>query len=207
MEDTHATVLHKCQHESHNKMSKSISHLIYFLLNEYTVITIWYRNVWWFKFFHSLNQRVISTCCILYVCTHEFYNFSTVLFCCCCDWLLFLSIDHGIKKMLFQCWTSVVDGGPALKQHWFNASCLLVYIIKCPHDMSRETVRDTYMYSGSIYCAPREMIWYVHLSSFIISQIISYFLNTGIDGNEHNCLACGFGNCHQNGKYYKWVQI
>ena len=29
--------------------------------------------------------------------------------------------------MLFQCWASVVDDGPTLKQHWFNALCLLGY--------------------------------------------------------------------------------
>ena len=27
--------------------------------------------------------------------------------------------------MLFQCWASVEDGGPTLKQHWTNAPCLL----------------------------------------------------------------------------------
>ena len=27
--------------------------------------------------------------------------------------------------MLFQCCASVKDGGPTLKQHWANASCLL----------------------------------------------------------------------------------
>ena len=27
--------------------------------------------------------------------------------------------------MLFQCWPSVVDGGPTLKHHWFNVLCLL----------------------------------------------------------------------------------
>ena len=27
--------------------------------------------------------------------------------------------------MLFQCWAGVEDGGPTLKQHWVNASCLL----------------------------------------------------------------------------------
>ena len=27
--------------------------------------------------------------------------------------------------MLFQCWASVEDGGPTLKQHWVNAPCLL----------------------------------------------------------------------------------
>ena len=27
--------------------------------------------------------------------------------------------------MLFYCWPSVVDAGPTIKQHWFNASCFL----------------------------------------------------------------------------------
>ena len=26
---------------------------------------------------------------------------------------------------MFQCWTSVFDAGPTLKQHWMNASCLM----------------------------------------------------------------------------------
>ena len=30
-----------------------------------------------------------------------------------------------IDSMLFQCWTSVADGGPTLKRHWVNISCLL----------------------------------------------------------------------------------
>ena len=28
-------------------------------------------------------------------------------------------------NVLFKCWASVVDGGPTLKEHWFNVSCLL----------------------------------------------------------------------------------
>ena len=31
-------------------------------------------------------------------------------------------------SMLFQCWASVEDGGPTLKQHWVNTPCLLVDI-------------------------------------------------------------------------------
>ena len=27
--------------------------------------------------------------------------------------------------MLFYCWADVEDGGPTLKQHWVNVSCLL----------------------------------------------------------------------------------
>ena len=27
--------------------------------------------------------------------------------------------------MMFQCWPTVLDAGPTLKQHWVNASCLL----------------------------------------------------------------------------------
>ena len=29
--------------------------------------------------------------------------------------------------MLFQCWASVEDGGPTLKQHWVNPPCLHLY--------------------------------------------------------------------------------
>ena len=32
---------------------------------------------------------------------------------------------RGIHSMLFQCWAHVEDGGPTLKQHWVNASCLI----------------------------------------------------------------------------------
>ena len=32
---------------------------------------------------------------------------------------------RGIHPMLFQCWASVEDGVPALKQLWVNAPCLL----------------------------------------------------------------------------------
>ena len=27
---------------------------------------------------------------------------------------------RGIEPMLFQCWSTVYDGGPTLKQHWLN---------------------------------------------------------------------------------------
>ena len=33
--------------------------------------------------------------------------------------------------MLFLCWASVEDGGPTLKQHWVNASCLLGMGMTC----------------------------------------------------------------------------
>ena len=32
-----------------------------------------------------------------------------------------------VHQMLFLCWTSVVDGGPTLKQHWFNTSCFMAW--------------------------------------------------------------------------------
>ena len=32
---------------------------------------------------------------------------------------------RGIHPMLFQCWASVEDGVPTLKQLWVNAPCLL----------------------------------------------------------------------------------
>ena len=44
---------------------------------------------------------------------------------CGIDGLLITQQIGGIHPMLFQCWASVEDGGPALKQHRMNASCLL----------------------------------------------------------------------------------
>ena len=32
---------------------------------------------------------------------------------------------RDLHPMLFQCWASVEDGGPALEQHWVNVLCLL----------------------------------------------------------------------------------
>ena len=32
---------------------------------------------------------------------------------------------RGLHPMLFQCWSSVEDAGPTLKQHWVKAPCFL----------------------------------------------------------------------------------
>ena len=40
---------------------------------------------------------------------------------------------HRIDPMLVQCWASVVDGGPTLKQHWVNFLCLLGCPVKPLH--------------------------------------------------------------------------
>ena len=47
--------------------------------------------------------------------------------------MVLLCVDHKIttqqtrdvKPMLFQCWPTVFDVGPTIKQHWFNVSRLL----------------------------------------------------------------------------------
>ena len=41
---------------------------------------------------------------------------------------------RGIHLMLFQCWPTVFDAGPTLKQHWVKALCLLgdVIYLSCP---------------------------------------------------------------------------
>ena len=39
--------------------------------------------------------------------------------------LPFTQEKRGIRRMLLQCWSTVFDAGPTLKQHWVNASCLL----------------------------------------------------------------------------------
>ena len=37
----------------------------------------------------------------------------------------FIQKTWGNHLMLFQCWASIEDGGPTLKQHWVNSPCLL----------------------------------------------------------------------------------
>ena len=41
--------------------------------------------------------------------------------------------------MLFQCWVSVEDGGPTLKQNWVNALCLLGICNGCIIISNRDT--------------------------------------------------------------------
>ena len=36
-----------------------------------------------------------------------------------------LPSKHDPLNILFQCSANVADGGPTLKEHWFNVSCLL----------------------------------------------------------------------------------
>ena len=48
-----------------------------------------------------------------------------------------LPIKHS-NLMLFQCWATVCDAGPTLKQHWFNVSCLRccqVYVVTGNRDL------------------------------------------------------------------------
>ena len=38
---------------------------------------------------------------------------------------------QDVESMLVWCWSNVVDGGPTSNEHWFNALCLLGYIMWC----------------------------------------------------------------------------
>ena len=40
-------------------------------------------------------------------------------------YLVFAGRSRDIQPMLAQCWSSVADDGPTLRQHWLNISCLL----------------------------------------------------------------------------------
>ena len=48
---------------------------------------------------------------------------------------------RNIHPLLFQCWASVEDGGPTLKQHWVNAPSLLGKITVIHHCNSVETAQ------------------------------------------------------------------
>ena len=40
-----------------------------------------------------------------------------------CGIVVYTQQTRGIHPMLFQCWSSVEDDGPTLKQHWVNSPC------------------------------------------------------------------------------------
>ena len=63
------------------------------------------------------------------------------------DRLPYTQQKRGIHPMLYQCWTSVEDGGPTLKEHWVNTSCLLGISV-----LSRESFIRLSSREGEIRC-------------------------------------------------------
>ena len=45
---------------------------------------------------------------------------------------------QGVEPMLIYCWPTVYDGGPTLKQHWFNALRFLGTAMICDPVLSQE---------------------------------------------------------------------
>ena len=41
------------------------------------------------------------------------------------QWQVSTQQTRDMNQMLGQCWTSIVDGGPILTQHWIHVSCLM----------------------------------------------------------------------------------
>ena len=84
----------------------------------------------------------------------------TVPFNMACHWWQYApfadcqTIWHYICPMLFQCWSTVFDAAPTLKQHWLNAPCLL--------GDTRPPVWHTPDFSLSIYHSGPEMSCHNH---------------------------------------------
>ena len=86
--------------------------------------------------------------------------------------------------MLFQCWPTICDAGPTLKQHWVNDACLLgisyhllflnllvfsVFISKI--SSKNDTLSfPTALYPKDIYCST--MYMYVHDVTALIALVI-----------------------------------
>ena len=81
----------------------------------------------------------------------------------CITNLLSYHLARDIHPMLFQCWASVEDGGPTLKQHWVNSPCLqgqerIVQVSACTMLGQRlrrwvnnePTVDDCFLFAGII---------------------------------------------------------
>ena len=60
------------------------------------------------------------------------------------------------KPVLFECWATVADGGPTLKQHWLNVSCLL----------------DTRLFLSCTFFMDNQANMYCLAISIILSQLL-----------------------------------
>ena len=69
---------------------------------------------------------------------------------------------RGIHPMLFQCWASVEDDGPTLKQHLVNVSCLL----ECPFKIIQEYIEVcSNIYNIAIYYTIQMEQWIIKWST------------------------------------------
>ena len=55
---------------------------------------------------------------------------------------------RGAQPVLVYRWANVEDGGPTLKQHWLNASCLLGLRIQSNFDLNEMTLKMMKYYIG-----------------------------------------------------------
>ena len=63
--------------------------------------------------------------------------------------------------MLFECWPTVSDVGPALKQHWVNVSCLLG---SAPvNNIRPNTATLTKCWASVVDCVPALKQRYLHV--------------------------------------------
>ena len=99
-------------------------HITYIILVQFTkkaLSVIWDVYNLWRRITHNNVCDLVHTCASIKIISFLFmHNWTTAYS------LLFAQRTQEVKSIQVQRWSSVVDGGPTLNQHWFNVLCLLV---------------------------------------------------------------------------------
>ena len=100
------------------------------LVQHYAKIGLTYHVCWACLPRRSLCKCTLGRLCIVWDDTlaQHWANIGWTYRVCRVVWDSGPGSKHGIHPMLFQCWPSVFDAGPTLKQHWVNAPCLLAWL-------------------------------------------------------------------------------
>ena len=83
--------------------------------------------------------------------------------------------------MLFECWVSVVDGGPTFKQHWLSASCFLGPDLDVSiYGLSSAHYRQDRVAQPQEGCTFSMFRGHFNLNNYILSQILSHYATNNI---------------------------
>ena len=101
------------------------------------------------------------------------------------NWLLYLDKKGAFtQSVLFQCWATIFDAGPTLKQHWLNAPCLLGCCIQTVFIM---TTQQTALAQ-----------WCYNVGSPSVT-LVQHSNNIG------SCVCCVELGCYYSSQQYWWL--
>ena len=76
-----------------------------------------------------------------------------------------------VDPMLFYCWSSVADAGPALKQHWINISCLWAVMHTMRWNKYRQTLQTVAWNQATYRQTKSSQSWYSACKALIVQSL------------------------------------